>query len=351
MSEDAGHHFRQFAGILEKAIAKYDSHYGHLGKAEVFEMQKGQVERLATLEEDFRRALIKHHNGRLVYQAFVRHICDERRNILAARPYFRERQPIFTESISVALKERAWRRLFKFHINYQFVAFALKVVSWRPGSKVVKISRQIADARNELVEMNLPLAISRSRIFWSRTPKSHISFMDFIQIATEGMMSGIDKFCGPYSEVFRSVLIGRMVGNFIESYSDTVLHFFPTDRRRIYRANKFLSKYPHGGFDVDELANIVNKDVGPRHITSPVEIAELIAAASIVSSDTKSPTEQNVPDNVARYEAPPEARPDVQVEQAEALFGVRSAASELSLLDRKLLGLKGVNLDTVIQVG
>jgi len=340
MSEDSSEHFRSFATSLELAIAKY----GHLSEESVSEIQKKQVEKLVELETQWRLTLIKHSNCERVYMAFIEHICDERRNVLTARPFFRERQKVFTKLISVILKNRSPRRLMAFHVNWHFINFAMKTVKWRDNSPMVRLTKAIMKARTELVEMNLPLAISRSRIFWSRTPKSHLSFMDFVSIATEGLLSAVDKFVLPYSKVFCSVAIGRMVGNFIEAYSNTMLHFYPTDRRKIYRANKFLSRHTKGGYELDQLVTEVNKEAATRQLTSQSEISDLVAAASTVSSDTKAPGEIDVPDNVARFEAPDDCRPDVRYEKAEILASMYTATSKLSLIDKKILRMKGLDI-------
>ena len=345
MAEDSSEHFRQFAGDLQRAIAKY----GHVESNEtaLFALQKAQVERLAALEEEFRVELIRRRNCRRVYEAFITHIRDVQKDILTARPYFRERQTVFSPHISTALRDRSWRRLLKYHINYHFVRFALGATYWHPKSRLRKLGLEIEAARHELVVMNLPLVIARARIFWSRTPKSHMSFMDFISVGVEGLIAAVDKYAGEYSEVWRSVAIGRMVGNFIESYSDTTLHFYPSDHRKLYRANKYLSKHPHGTHDLEEVAAAVNKTTKRKrgHRTTPDEIASLLAAASTVSSDSRPPgTEDDVPSNVLGYEAPDETRPDVIVEREEVLAAVRRLVSQLPLIDQKLLRLKGLDI-------
>jgi hypothetical protein len=148
-----------------------------------------------------------------------------------------------------------------------------------------------------------------------------------------------------------------MVGNFIEAYSDTMLHFYPKDKRRIYRALKYMARHPHGDIDPDELAKFVNRrtkkakagepeppaQLPPHQRASVAEIQDLVAAASTVSADTKAPgEEEDVPDNVARYEAPEESRPDVLVEESEALRAMKEAAETFPLVDRKLMRLKGI---------
>jgi DNA-directed RNA polymerase specialized sigma subunit len=345
---DSNRHFRLFATSVERAIAKY----GYLQETDITEMQKAQVEKLVGLESEWRDALVKSDRGQDIYEAFVSHILDERRNILAARPFFRERQKIFTVSISPALKARNWEEIQKFHVNWTFIRFASKR-NLDKKSEVYRLTKEIEKARMELVEMNLPLAISRSRIFWSRTPKSHLTFMDFVSIATEGLLAAVDKFVLPYSEVFRSVAIGRMVGNFIESYSDTMLHFYPNDRRKIYRANKYMSKRPTGDYQTSELVDVVNKGAKLRQQTSDLEIKELVAAISILPFDLKPDTGMSdshgndIQEIGGKIEASPDSRPDVRAEKTEASRIVFEAIKDLPLIDQKLLRLKGVDINAM----
>lgn len=343
MSEESSEHFRKFAATISSRLERYQD----WPEEKLVGLQKKQLERLAELEDSFRVALIEDPVGQEVYEDFIAHIRDVRKNILMARPFFRERQDAFSESISLALEKRDWLAVAQYHINYEFVSRSMRGKVELPP-KIRKIARKIEESRRELVEMNLPLVISRAKMFYSRTPKSHLSFMDLVQIGTLGLIAAIDKFVLPYSPVFCSVAIGRMLGNFIEWYSNTALHFYPSDRRKLYRANKVLSKNPHGVLDFEELAEAVNRrDEGdaPRKGTTPDEIADLIAAATTVSADVRVKGEPDAPSNVARYEAPDEARPDVQFESTEALHKMQAAIRELPLIDRKLLYLKGLDVD------
>lgn len=337
-------HFRYFRTALERAIEEFKDH-----DQEAFLVrQKRQVETLVFLEKQFKRTLVAHRFGGAVYQAFIAHICDQRRNILDARPFFRERQNIFTLRISSALRKRNVRRLQRFAFNYRFVRFALQARKWHPGSTLVKLGDQIRKAREELITVNMPLAVSRARIFYSRTPKAHLSYMDLIQIAAEGLMSGIDKFVPPYSKAFRSVAIGRMTGNFIEHYSETAIHFYPVDKRKIYRANKLVGRAIDQFLDFDVLSSKVNEGVEEEaHRTTPAEIADLLAAASIVSTDAVvvgGGEEEDAPRVADRFAAPAECQPDVQVEKAEALHSLAEALPCLTIFERKLLRLRGVQI-------
>jgi len=337
-------HLRLFAGNLESAISKYE----RVPKGKLAEYQKVEVEKLVSLETDFRHVLVKHPWGPAVYRDFVRHICDVNRNILAARPFFRERQAVFTKEISRALKDRQATGLYQYHANYQFVRWVMASRNWtgtRKGSKVVALARRIDETRTQLIEMNMPLAISRARIFWSRTPSSQLTYMDLIQIAVEGLMSGIDKFVLPYSQAYRHVLIGRMIGNLIEQYSETMVHFYPREKRKIYRANKAMSKGP---MDFETISAKVNDGADLAHQTTPEEIQNLVAAASMLSGDASLPHADGVADEeltiLTRAQADESVRPDVRAEEAEVMSVMVDAISKLPLLSRKILQLRGVDL-------
>jgi RNA polymerase sigma factor (sigma-70 family) len=337
----ADQHFKQFAVSLERAIEKY----GDLSEETLLERQKRQIETLVALETKFRKTLINHDWGPTMYREFLEFICSN--NILAARPYFRERQSVFTSEISKALKNRSDKSLYKFHFNFNFIQWVMKQRKWRSrkGGPIASLADQIAEQRQELIEMNMPLAISRARIFWSRTPKAQLEYMDLVQIACEGLMSAIDKFVLPYSKVFRSVAIGRMVGNFIEQYSETLVHFYPVDKRKIYRANKLVHKYGEN-IDFDKLADEINDGVEQEHKTTPTEIASLMAAASTVSADAAPPdlgdSDEQLESQVDRFAADRSLQPDYQVENAEAMTSLKWAIGHLTVLERKLLYMKGV---------
>jgi DNA-directed RNA polymerase specialized sigma subunit len=354
-------HFRNFAISLEHAIEKY----GGVEEITIVERQKKQVENLVSLEKKFRKTLIRHPWGPGVYRSFVEMIMDERGNILAARPYFRERQDVFIAEIAKALRTRKIKKLYPFAINYQFVRFVMEARNWkgnRVGGQIVKQAEEIMRQRTELVEMNMPLAISRARIFWSRTPRSHLSYMDLVQISCEGLMSAVDKFVLPYSKVFRSVAIGRIVGNFIENYSETLVHFYPQDKRKIYRANKSLGRQPVKGLDLvdfDQLAEEVNTDVEEhQQHTNAFELSSLLAAASHVSADSPppnmDPTGGEVSSNINpidRYAADSSCQPDVQFEEAQVRKVLRDAYVGLTLIEKKLLRMKGLELKAIEGMG
>jgi len=350
--DESADHFRSFASNLENAISKYEVDED----VPLLERQRRQIRCLIGLETKFRKALIAHRWGPGVYEKFVRFICEK--NILDARPYFRERQVTFTEYISTVLKKRRARGLYRFRFNYMFVLFVLRCCRWSPGSQIVAIAKEIAAIRQELAEMNMPLAISRARRFWSSTPKSHLSYMDLVQIHCAGLLAAVDKFV-PRStrgmtktqvleeyRKFRAVAIGRMAGDVIERYSETLVHFYPVDKRKIYRANKRLRQFQD---QVDHviLSELVNAEVeNPAHRTNPSEIADLLAAASVVSLTEnvgpESRPEKSIDAIIDRHSAQND-QSEEKLQNADAMVSMQESIEGLGPVEKKILKMKGVN--------
>ncbi len=342
-------HFSQFGQSLRQLIKPMLK----MSDADRLQRQQQQLESLWAMEKEFRQLLIAHRWGPGAYQAFVDFIVNDKKNILAARPYFRERQATFASSISHALRQQDIQTLYQFHVNYNFVVHILGLRPWggRGGSRrLVQLGNDMGKLRQQLVEENLPLVINRARLFYSHTPRSHLSLMDLVQTSVDGLLSSIDKFCPPFSRMFRGVAIGRIVGNLIESYSSTSLHFFPADKRKIYRANKLLRHQPATGVDYEDLARRVNIDLNdPGHETTASELTQLLAAASTVSSNTPV---TGAPDDgyfdapktmEEQFVADDDTRPDTQVEAAELRLALARALEQLPRLETKVLRFRGID--------
>lgn len=221
--------FKNFCSNLEGLLAAHEASQDP--EEELLPRQRKQLRNLINLEAQFRDALIRHRWGLNVYRDFVTYIVETRANILAARPFFRERSKVFTASISPALKERNDKTLYKYRINWSFVEWVVKARKWRPGSPILALANQIRKQRIEIVEQNLPLAISQARQFWNATPPSHLSYMDIVQIQCQGMLLAVDKFVPPNDKrmsekeslaryrTFRAVAIGIMTRDRVNAYS------------------------------------------------------------------------------------------------------------------------------------
>jgi hypothetical protein len=368
---ESSDHFRLFAKRLEVLLAKY----GKINDDERLAIQRAQMEKLFRLEQEFKKTLLSHVWGDSAYRAFVYHICVSNGNILTARPYFRERQETCIGPISAALENRDHKALYPYNFNYQFVSFIIGAYPWPAKSHIRVLAKQIERARGDILEFNLPLAISQARIFWSKAPSkaavTHLQHMDFVEIACDGLISATDKFVLPVAanyqsekeindafRKFRPMTVQRIVGNFIENFSETTIHFFPKDKRKIYRANKFIVRQ-QGPIDYEKVASAINVDengvlVEPGMRTTAAEISSLLLAASgVTASETSSPDTTEEKENpLDRCPAEQGCRPDFQVENKEASDKLSFAMDRLNVAERKILRLKGVSLgDAIVSRG
>lgn len=318
------------------------------------EFQQGQVEGLVAAECEFRTALIRHPHGPDVYERFIHHIMVEMHNILMARPYFRERDVTFKAHISPALRKGAVGRLYRFGINYQFINFAVRCRAWGKdpqSQRLLRLAREVFRQREALIECNLPLAIFYARKFYASNRASHHTFMDFLQVASGGLAAGVDKFSGPYTTGFRGVLIGRIVGDLIEANSETLVHFFPADKRRLYRIRKIAAGLREGIHAIDYvvLAKLLNKKEKEEgeELTKASDLHHLVNASSVVSASTLPMGEdedEHAGSPIERYADDAENRPDSLLEEAQTRRSVADAIKTLPLIEQKLLRLRGLDL-------
>lgn len=344
---DVGH-FRFFASQVQNIIEKY----GTLTKDQLTEIQRSQVDGLSALELDFKRLLVNSKWYQKAEQAFFHYVCEEKHNLLSARPLFREPATAFKNGLMVALKEKDFDKITKYHLNFHFIRLVVSKVKIPKSNELYKIYQKVMKIRHELVLMNLPLVISRARIFYSKTPRSHLSFMDLVQVGAGGLLATIDKYYGQYRTVWRSVVRYRISGDHIKDYSDTFLHFYPEDRKRLYSANKFRSRVVDGEYTEDDLVNYVNtvlKASKAKFKYSKVtadELRHILLASSTVSCDTRPPLDDEVTtdENIVHMTSDPEDRPDTKLENVEANDLMLRCIRNLPVEDQQLLILKGVHI-------
>lgn len=241
--------------------------------------QKVLLEDLFSLEKKFRDTLISTTEGKKVYNEFVRFIVEEKGNILSARVYFRERQDVFSSKISPNLKDGKYYMLYRFNINYNFAKWVCDRYKGPKARSLKHTYSKIIDTRKILCENNMPLAINRAKIFWSKTPNSNLEYMDVIQNAGEGLLTAIDKFVPPYKSVFRSVAIGRMTLNILTDHNATTVKFSPTEKRILYRANNARVKA-----GLDNQSDILKYVRESFKKTTPEKLQQIVMAASGVTS-------------------------------------------------------------------
>jgi DNA-directed RNA polymerase specialized sigma subunit len=333
--------FYKLAGEVTKALEKNKD-----GST-----QKEQVETLLDFETKFRENILRYKQSTEVYKKFLQKVCIQNKNILSARPYFRETAVTFSSKITPAIKAGDIEALKQFNINYQLIKFVRD--NWLgPFPKYCsQLFERVHQSRNILIENNMPLAINRAKLFYRKTPRSHLTLMDLIGICGMGLAAGVDKWCGPYSTVFRSVCIGRMVGNMIDEYSETMLHFYPSDKRVLYKANSIRGR--KGIEDVHKLAKAVNESFKqdakdgksiPKNEITVGGLSDLMNAASMVSADATIKTEGERDFTIYDYTADPNVDIEASYIEKESTIQMLMLAQQLPILHRKVLRLKGIKI-------
>jgi DNA-directed RNA polymerase sigma subunit (sigma70/sigma32) len=351
--------FQDLAASVNAAIIKNDGLIGD---------QEEQVQLVVQLERKFKYHIQKYQQCAELYKRFIKKFTEikdspealadpdkEYENILSAQPYFREKTENFSK-ISKAIKENDHLSLMQYNINFQMIDYIVK--NWR-GNVPERAKRYYDDfleARRILIENNLPLAINRAKLFYRKTPKSHLMLLDLIDICTYGLISGIDKFDGEYSKVWRSVCIGRMVGYMIEEYSKTFLKMYPSDKKILYRANAL--KYRLKIEDVGELTKAVNesfkqdKEDGkscPKLPITELHIRTLLNGSSYVSADPtriegEEDGEGGDTDSIYDMAANNDDSAEDKLIHNDLMDRVFKAAQGLTNLEKKIIRLKGVNI-------
>lgn len=333
-------HFGSFAKVLEDELARMGAPGG--AKACPKSVQQGMIEQLVVLESEFRDALLACQQGRDFYRDFCAKVGGQGGNLPSVRPCFRERQQRFVDVVAGAIRSVDLVVLSTCGVNHQFIRRALAWGYWEDDHPVRVLAAKHAELRDAVIVRNLPLAISRARIFWRSTPRSHLSHMDLVQIATEGLIAAVDKYCLPWTGVFPAVVIGRCLGGLIESYSETTLHFYPKDKKKLYRARKLSVR---GKVPLTELVDGVNEVADSKGKTTEEELGGLLAASSVLSADTERAQvgdlgRESIP-LLSKMAAPDRTRPDVAMEAASAAQALVLAVKTLPHRDRKLLALRG----------
>lgn len=336
--------FYVLAGEIAAALAKNKDETDK-GLSSI-EAQRKQVEELLDAEKKFKETVLRYQQSKEVYKKFLQKVIVQNRNILSARPYFRESATTFSQSITPAIKSGNIDELKKFDINYQLIKFIKDNWLGPFPDRANDLFNRVYKARTILIENNMPLAVNRAKLFYRKTPKSHLTLMDMIGICGMGLAAGVDKWCGIYSPVFRSVCIGRMVGNLIDAYSETMLHFYPSDKRVLYKANSIRGR--QGIDEIDKLADAINKSFKqdeldgksiPKYEVKAGELNDLMNAASTVSADS---TVNDEGYGVYSYTQDPTKDIEAAYIERESTVEMLAYAKHLPILHRKVLRLKGV---------
>lgn len=322
--------------ILEKNGVK------KVSKSEFTRIQKAQVERMMELEEIFRKSICSYKQSDRIYQKFLIHIKIEKGNILTARPYFRENMKTFGTKVSPAFKIEDINRIKDFHLNYKFLTFIKENWSGNLPKKAQAALDEHHEVRQKIIENSMPLAINQAMRFYRATPKNHVTLMDMINWAIAGLCVGTDKWVGPFNTVFRSVCISRMKSNIMDMYNQTLLHYYPSDKKIIYKSN--LLKTRNKIEDSDVLLEEINKyltDIGDKREFESHELDDLLNGTNVHSVEMNTDE-----DGFCAYDVYEDAHSNTEeiIEEKETIRNLKIAYKVLNILETKVVQLKGVDV-------
>lgn len=311
--------------------------------------QKHQVDSLLKYEELFKKEICKYAQSDEIYKQFVIYIIADKGNILSARPFFREKSKVFNKYISPALKIADIKTLKKYAINYEMVKFIVKNWIGPLPARARQYLEKVEYFRKLLVELNMPLAINRAKLFYRKVPRNSISLLDMINLCVQGLCTGIDKWSGPYSVVFRSVCIGRMTANLIDAYSQTAVHFVPDDAKILYRANSIRFRQQIENIDVlaEEINKTLEEDEKEGKKTKKItgnDLRRLLHAASPLSATPLPEDEEGDSSTSGLLDSTPssETTQEDSICNNDVLNKSYVAIKKMDLVVVKLLKLKGV---------
>lgn len=287
--------------------------------------QRDAYYRLVELEHDWKCSLWRSGRGRRVYRKFFAFVKQRLRSVLEARPYFRERDGVFRATFGPALRRGDVDVVAVASVNYQFIKWAHRAVSFPPHSRLALLYEELVKVRRDHAELFIPLLYSRAVRFLKSIPEV-TTLADLVGDSGEGIMQGLDKYVQPWRPVIRSVVMGRSKAIWISTSSATDVAMPPSDKRQLYRVVK----------DQEDL----------RHVPTSAEVA-LLSARRASSMDSQVDLRGDGTNTATYHDIL--ASPDVQ-KGPRRIDRVAAAAAKLSLFERKVLALSGLlSLDLILE--
>lgn len=333
--------FYNLANDVAKILEK-NNNGKKLNKKEFTKKQKYQVERMMELEEIFRKTINSYKQSDKIYYKFLIYIKIEKGNILMARPFFRENSKTFGKNISPAFKDDDIQKIKEFHINYKFILFTIENWKGNVPTKAAEAWEEHQKIRKQIIENSMPMAINEALKFYKAVPKNHTTLMDIINASVSGLCIGVDKWVGPFRTVFRSVCLSRMKSNIMDVYNQTFLHYYPSDKKIIYKSN--LLKVREKINDQNKLLNAINsylEENNDKRTLENHELQDLLNGSSLESIEA-SATEEGF----SIYDTYIDENNDIEknTERLDILKRVLVGCKDLSIIERKVIKLKGVDL-------
>lgn len=290
--------------------------------------------KLYGLENQFSRKLKSVGGGKQVYHEFIKFIRYQEGNILTARPYFREKEGAYKETVNYAIDHSKPKMLHDVKVNFQFCKFAMDTLKalGKESPALKETFEDIKMVRESIVNMYLRLGMNRAKGH-VRTSAT-MDFSDLIQNSNEGLIAAVDKFILEDGTPFHQFAIGWMVAYLINgNLLNLSVSIGPHAGKKLYKIRRILEKLPNA--KAEEIAKLVPD-------SSESEINDLIAASSYMSLDKEfEGTDLRMVDTLA-HPSDSNNDPYLMVEHNNLMSHLQDFMMTLTLLEKKILTLKGV---------
>ena len=231
-------------------------------------------------------------------------------------------------------------------INYRFCLFAIQTLENRSETdekkkqfyaQLEKLFAEIKILREEIINKHLYLSLHKAGIFKKSWAGGSSEFEDLIQLANEALVIAVDKYVmNDESSSFHMMAIGRIVSNLITEGSLTSSATIGQHaNKKLYQIRKILQKRP----------NLTNQEVADILGFDESEVDDLLAATSYKSLDEKI-SEDSDTRLIDTFMAPSAGTEGFEeVEDQEVRDVLHDSFGVLSLIEQKVLRLKGIKID------
>lgn len=288
-------------------------------------------------EQAFAAELRSTKAGRDVYLKFIRDISDAQGGMKKARSYFRIRENMYKTTVNRAIREIKPELIFNVPINFRLCSFAITNFTGNT-KKLAPLFEEIKSLRDQIISRHLYLSLHKAKVFTKNFYNSSVDFEDLVQVANEALVVAVDKYVmGDDSSSFHSMAIGRMIADLISngSFASSVT-IGGHAQKKLYRIRKILQNNP----------NINSREMSAALDIAEEEINDLMGATVYKSFSDPVGADGDMTFGDLLLESP-----DEKITNQESLVidqnlkdVLKEAYGVLSVVQRKILILKGINL-------
>jgi len=289
--------------------------------------------RLCTKEEEFRKRLQSVGGGKKVYLKFVGHIEANNGGIKMARGYFRVRQNLLKSTVNVAIREVEPHLMYDIPINFRFCNFAMNNID---GSKekLLPLFNEIKALRDEIISRHLYLSLNRAKVHKNVSYTMTLSMEELIQVSNEAMISAVDNFVINDTSSFHHMAIGYMISRLIAQGAEVSSATIGEHANKLlYRLRKLIHNEPR----------ITTAEISSRLEVSEQEINDLLLSTIYKSLD-EPVSDGSDKRHVDYLVAPSPTEEFERLETKNDIKVIKNNAGVLTLLERKVLRLKGIKI-------